>query len=134
MSKFAVLDTQLTDEVHIISALKQMGYAVEQHEIAARLNGYSRDDHKLANVIVRQHQADPLRVLTFGDVGFLRESSGNYKVIIDDYHPENVSRFVGQVKQGYAEFRTLAVAKVKGYLLAGREVVDGKVKLRFSVR
>ena len=134
MSKFAELATELRDEVHIVSALKQMGYAVEQHEIAARLQGYSSDDRKVANIIVRKHSPDPLRVLTFGDVGFLKESSGNYKVIIDDYHPENVSRFVGQVKQEYQAARQIATAKVKGYLLRSREMVGTKLQLRFAVR
>ena len=74
-------------------------------------------------------------------VGFGRDETGVFQAIIDDldrkYTDLNES-WLGRVAQTYKERQTMAVAKTKGYVFRGREVVQTpqgpKVQLRFAVR
>lgn len=75
------------------------------------------------------------------DIGFVRDASGVFRAVIDDmdrdYHRFD-SAWIGRLTQTYKEKQTMAVARAKGYVFKGREVVDTpqgkKVQLRFAVR
>ena len=74
-------------------------------------------------------------------VGFGRDETGVFQAVIDDLD-RKCSGFdeswLGRVAQGYKERQTMAVAKTKGYVFRGREIVQTpqgpKVQLRFAVR
>ena len=67
--------------------------------------------------------------------------AGIYQAVIDDmdrdYHGLNAG-WLSRVTQTYKEKQTMAVARAKGYVFKGREVIDTpqgkKVQLRFAVR
>ncbi len=134
MSKYAELKTEMREQCHLAAALRSLGFTIETHATPQALYGY-RDDVRpeRADVIIRrQHTGDRAS----NDVGFVRGADGSYRAIISDYDGRHkfCNAWLGQVKQAYTEQRTLAVAKSKGYVFRGREVVDGKVKLLFAVR
>jgi hypothetical protein len=55
-----------------------------------------------------------------------------------DEHRGYGAKWLGRVQQGYKEKQTLAMARARGYILKGREVIEtseGKqVRLQFVVR
>jgi len=74
-------------------------------------------------------------------VGFGRDEAGAFQAVID-YLDRKCSglneSWLGRVAQSYKERQTMAVAKTKGYVFRGREIVQTpqgpKVQLRFAVR
>jgi len=137
MSKYVVLRTVLTDEAHLIGALRDLGYEPEVHPDAAALFGYMGDERpERANIIVRRNQLDSAS----NDIGFSRNSSGTYGAVLSEYD-RGIGfneAWLGKVSQAYKERQTLAVARSKGYVLRAREVIDtpqGKrIRLQFAVR
>jgi hypothetical protein len=74
------------------------------------------------------------------DIGFARDSSGVYQAIISEYD-RGIGfdeTWLGRVAQIYKERQTMAVAKAKGYVFKGKEVIDTpqgkKIQLRFAMR
>jgi hypothetical protein len=74
------------------------------------------------------------------DIGFARDGSGVYQAIISEYD-RGIGfddSWLGRVAQTYKERQTMAVAKAKGYVFKGREVVNTpqgkKIQLRFALR
>ncbi len=89
-----------------------------------------------AHIIIRRRQLDSAS----NDIGFARDGSGVYRAIISEYD-RGIGfneAWLGRVAQSYKERQTMAVAKAKGYVFRGREVVETpqgkKVQLRFAVR
>ena len=73
------------------------------------------------------------------DIGFARDGSGVYRAIIREYD-RGIGfndAWIGRLSQAYKERQTMAVAKAKGYVFKGREVINApqgkKVQLRFAV-
>ena len=86
-------------------------------------------------IIPREQLRDAL-----APVGFGRDGSGVFQAVIDDLDRKCTGlneSWLGRVAQTYKERQTLAVAKTKGYVFRGREVVQTpqgrKVQLRFAV-
>jgi hypothetical protein len=137
MSKYSVNQTVLREEKYLVEALKEMGYQAEIHAEGAQLNSYYSDQEgKVANIIIRRNQ---LRG-TYGDIGFARQPDGRLTLLadeLDQYHGYG-AKWLGQVQQLYKEKQTLAMARSKGYILKGREVVQTKegqqVRLQFATR
>ena len=89
-----------------------------------------------AHIIIRRRQLDSAS----NDIGFARDGSGVHRAIISEYD-RGIGfneAWLGRVAQSYKERQTMAVAKAKGYVFRGREVVETpqgkKVQLRFAVR
>ena len=137
MSKYEVSTITLAEECHLVGALKDLGYEPEIHPSGAALVGYMGDERsERAHVIIRRRQLDSAS----NDIGFARDGSGVYRAVISEY-----DRGIGfnqawldRIAQSYKERQTMAVAKAKGYVFRGREVVETaqgkKVQLRFAVR
>jgi hypothetical protein len=77
----------------------------------------------------------------FGALGFGRDEARVFHAVIDDLDRKCSGldeSWLGRVAQAYKERQTMAVAKTKGYVFRGREVVQTaqgpKVQLRFAVR
>ena len=137
MSKYSVNQTVLREEKYLVDALKEMNYEVEVHPEGASLNSYYSDQEaKLANVIIRRQYLPR----AYGDIGFARQPNSQFAVVqdeLDQYHGYG-PKWLGRVQQIYKEKQTLAMAKVKGYTLKGREVIESsegqQVRLQFVAR
>ena len=134
MSKYAEFSTELTEEKHLVTALEAMGYTVECHQEPVNLYGYHGDKRAdTANVIVRRQFIGSAS----NDLGFVRDNpKAPYRAIISNFDRGHFTNaWLGKLKQGYTEARTMAVAKQRGYLFQKREVTDkGEVRLLFAVR
>ena len=137
MSKYGETQTVLSEEKYLVEALKDMGYQVEVHAQGARLKSYySEQEEKVANIIIRREQLPG----AYGDVGFARQPDGRLALITDelDEHRGYGTKWLGRVQQLYKEKQTLAMARDKGYILKGREVIQTsegqQVRLQFAAR
>ena len=137
MSKYGLTQTVLREEKYLVEALKEMGYEIEVHPEGAQLNSYySEQEGKLANIVIRRQH---LRG-AYGDIGFARQPDGRLTLIadeLDQYHGYG-TKWLGRVQQLYKEKQTLAMARARGYILKGREVINTsegqQVRLQFAVR
>jgi hypothetical protein len=137
MSKYVEMSTALTDERYLVEALRELGYEPEVCREGAALIGYMGDERaERAQIIIRRRYLDSAS----NDIGFARDGNGVYRAIISEYD-RGIGfddAWIGRVAQAYKERQTMAVAKAKGYVFKGREVIDTpqgkKVQLRFAVR
>jgi len=74
------------------------------------------------------------------DIGFARDSTGVFRALISEYD-RGIGfddGWLGRLAQIYKERQTMAVAKAKGYVFKGKDVIDTpqgkKIQLRFAVR
>ena len=137
MSKYLEMATALTDERYLVEALQELGYESEVGREGKALIGYLGDERaERAHIIIRRRQLKSAS----NDIGFARDGSGVYRAIISEYDRGLGfdDTWLGRVSQAYKERQTMAVAKAKGYIFKGREVVNTpqgkKVQLRFTVR
>jgi hypothetical protein len=74
------------------------------------------------------------------DIGFARTPDGRYVARLSEYDQQIGfnQKWLNRVHQIYKEKQTIAVAKAKGYIFKGREVVKTdqgeRIQLRFAVR
>ena len=89
-----------------------------------------------AHVIIRRAQLDSAS----NDIGFVRGKDGRYQAILSDYDRSigYGNQWLGKVHQHYKESQTLAVAKSKGYIFRGKEVIQTpngpQIRLQFVAR
>jgi hypothetical protein len=137
MSKYNEMRTVLSHEGYLIETLREMGYAPEVCAEGAALFGYMGDERsERAEIIIRRRRLDSAS----NDIGFRRDESGVYRAIISEYD-RGIGfdeAWLGRIAQAYKERQTMAVAKAKGYVFQGRQVIETpqgkKVQLRFAVR
>lgn len=137
MSKYLELTTAVTDERYLIEALRELGYEPEVCREGRALIGYMGDERaEGAQIIIRRRQLDSAS----NDIGFACDGSGVYRAIISEYD-RGIGfddAWLGRLFQAYKERQTMAIAKAKGYIFRGREVINTpqgkKVQLRFAVR
>ena len=137
MSKYGETQTVLREEKYLVEALKEMGYEVEVHPEEVQLNSYySEQEAKVGNIVIRRQH---LRGAC-GDIGFARQPDGQLAMIKDelDGHRGYGAKWLGRVQQVYKEKQTLAMARARGYILKGREVIETsegqQVRLQFVAR
>ena len=137
MSKYMELRTKLTEEQYLVEALRELGYTPEVCREGTPLVGYMGDERaERAQIVIRRRQLDSAS----NDIGFARDGSGVYQAIISEYD-RGIGfddAWLGRIAQTYKERQTMAVAKAKGYVFKGREVINTpqgkKIQLRFAVR
>ena len=137
MSKYVELRTSLTDERYLVEALRELGYEPEVCREGRPLVGYLGDQRaERAHIIVPRGQLDSAS----NEIGFARDNGGVYQAIVSEYD-RGVGfddAWLGRVVQVYKERQTMAVAKAKGYVFKGKEVIHTpqgkKIQLRFAVR
>ena len=137
MSKYVELRTSVTDERYLVEALQELGYQPEVCREGRSLvgyRGYKRDEQ--AQIIIPRRQLDSAS----NDIGFARDKSGVYQAIVSEYD-RGIGfddAWLGRLVQVYKERQTMAVAKTKGYVFKGKDVIDTpqgkKIQLRFAVR
>lgn len=90
MSKYLVVELEITEGSHIVQALEEMGVpkeCIEVHETPRALYGYQNDmRNEKANIIVRKENVRKY----FGagapnDLGFERMSNGKYRAVVSAY-------------------------------------------------
>jgi hypothetical protein len=137
VSKFVQLSTTLTDERYLVEALRELGYEPEVCREGKQLFGYLGDERaERAQIIIPRTQLDSAS----NDIGFARDGSSVYQALISEYD-RGIGfddAWLGRLAQVYKERQTMAVAKAKGYVFKGREVINTphgkKIQLRFAVR
>ena len=137
MSKYVELRTSVTDERYLVEALRELGYEPEVCREGRPLVGYVGDERaERAHVIIPRGQLDSAS----NEIGFARDNGGLYQAIVSEYD-RGIGfddAWLGRVVQVYKERQTMAVAKAKGYVFKGKEVIHTpqgkKIQLRFAVR
>lgn len=137
MSKYAEMQTVLADEMFLVQALGDLGFAPEVAVEGRSLVGYMGDGRpEKATIIIRRHQLDSAS----NDIGFARGLDGTFRAIISEYDRSIGfdDAWLGRLAQIYKERQSMSVARSKGYVFKGREVIQtpqGKtVRLCFAVR
>ena len=138
MSQYEELTTTMNDQQFLVEAVEQMGYRPEVLSQGGPLRGYGGVAwNRPVQVVIPK---DQLRG-ALAAVGFGRDSAGVFQAVIDDMDRQYTGldqSWLGRVAQAYKEKQTMAVARSKGYVFRGREVVQTpqgpKVQLRFAVR
>ena len=138
MSQYEELKTTMTDQQYLVEALTEMGYKPEVQTDGTALKGYGGVTwNRPVQIIIPRAQ---LRG-ALAAVGFGRDETGVFQAVIDDLDRQYGgldASWLGRVAQCYKERQTMAVAKTKGYVFRGREVIQTpqgpKVQLRFAVR
>jgi hypothetical protein len=137
VSAYGEYVTTLCEQQFLVEGLHQMGYTIEVHDNGAPLFGYHGDERpERAHVVIRRSQLDSAS----NDIGFVRGTDGRFRAILSEYD-RNIGyddRWLGKVHQHYKEQQTLAVAKAKGYIFRGKEIVQTasgpQIRLRFVAR
>ena len=137
MSKYDSFQTTLTEEGALVAALKALGYPVEIHTQPMPLFGYHGDERpERAHIIIRRNHLD----CASNDIGFVRNADGQFSAILSEYDRSIGfdQKWLNRVHQRYKEERTLAMARQRGYVLRGRQVIQTEqgeqVKLLFGMR
>ncbi len=138
MSKFEHLRTTVTEGEYLVDALRELGYAPVVDWNGQTLHGYGGVVWpERAQVVIPRAQLHG----ALADAGFVRDEAGVYQAVIDDMDRRYSGlddAWIGRVTQTYKEKQTMAVARAKGYVFKGREVIETphgkKVHLRFAVR
>jgi uncharacterized protein DUF1257 len=137
LSKYQELETKVTEERFLIEALQELGYRPDVCPEGRFLIGYRGDErHERAHVIIPRQQLD----CASNDIGFARDATRVFRALISEYD-RGIGfddAWLGRLAQIYKERQTMAIAKAKGYLFKGKEVVETpqgkKIHLRFAVR
>ena len=130
MSAYHTQRTIYKDKDCVVEALGEMGYTnVEIHEVAQNLIGYHGDTRpQKANIIVRRQYVGRAA----NDLGFVKQADGTYSAIVSDYDSgKHNTTWMTALKVAYTEKCDMKTARKNGLHFLGREVVNGKVRLRF---
>jgi hypothetical protein len=137
VSRYEELQTKITEKPFLIEALQELGYQPDVCPEGRFLVGYRGDQRQeRAQVIIPRRQLG----CASNDIGFARDSTGVFRALISEYD-RGIGfdeAWLGRLAQIYKERQTMAVAKAKGYVFKGKEVIDTpqgkKIQLRFAVR
>jgi hypothetical protein len=137
LSKYMECQTVIGDRKFLVAALAELGYHVEVHPEGAALFGYEgRERPERAHVIIRRKELSPAS----NDIGFARSAEGRFVALLSEYDQQigYDRKWLAKVQQIYKEKQTIAMARAKGYVFQGREVVETaggqQIRLRFGVR
>ena len=136
MSKYTTVATEFKDVESLVQALHEIGYtAATFHETAQNLYGYQGDQRtQTAEVIVRRSTKGGLGSAS-NDLGFKRNSQGNYEALISEYDQGFLGRdFVPRLQDAYAEINTKKTALIQGLRFVQKTVNElGEIQLEFAV-
>jgi len=137
VSAYGEFETTIREQRFLVEALAEMGYMAEVHPDGAALFGYRGDERpERAHVIIRRAQLDSAS----NDIGFARGTDGRFRAILSEYDRGigYDEKWLGKVHQHYKEKQTMAVARAKGYVFRGKEVVQTpngpQIRLQFVAR
>lgn len=139
MSRYRKQTTACKDKEVLIDALVDMGYKrehIEVHETAQQLIDFQgKPTHYLdsngdkANIIVRRKHVGGAA----NDLGFkFNAETGTYDAIISNYDSsKHNAKWIAGLKTNYNERGLAKTLKKQGFKYLGKEVVDGKIQIRY---
>ena len=130
MSAYSELKSIYKDRDCLVAALNEQGYTtVETHDEAVALCGYHGDlREQKANVIVRRRYVGGAS----NDLGFVKKEDGTYSAIVSDYDSsKHNTKWFTDLKDKYLDKVTTKEAKKKGLILHSRQVVNGKLVVKY---
>jgi hypothetical protein len=130
LSAYHYQKTCYKDRDALVEALGEMGYKiVEVHDDAQNLVGYQGDTRaQKANIIVRRQYISGAA----NDLGFVKQDDGTYSAIVSAYDSSrHNAAWMVKLKVAYTEKCDMKTARKNGLHFLGREVVNGKVRLKF---
>lgn len=135
MSNFRTQSTEMNDAKCLEDTLRGLGYKPSVSETEQNVRGHYNETRK-ATIILKKED-----LKTGADVGFSKDSKGNYTVVADTWvlnqNKFKLEDFVKKVTTGYAVTKAKRIALQNGFEFLGmKEVtVNGKVhtKLQFVV-
>lgn len=134
MSEYVQIGLKMNDADCIKSALKELGYVFEEHEVAQNLHGYTGDVRsQKANIIVRRQNVGAAS----NDIGFVKNDKGYYDMIISEYDQRaaGAKKIREELQQTYAKFKVMKQAKKMGYRLKSTKVDEnGRMKIKVMGR
>lgn len=130
MSVSRSYQTDLKDQGLLVRALERMGMKpTVQNPAAIRGDRYETSSQKCDVVLKREDNNRK------ADIGFAKTKLGTYEVVTDTYvnRDLNLEKFSVQVKQQYTAAQARQLAKKAGLAIIGEKVVNGEIKMQFSV-
>ena len=138
MSKYDQFATVMKNEALLIESLQSLGHKVEVYKEGTTIRGAFGDLlPEPVHVVIRGWTLKGDRV---SDIGFSRLPDGSYRAHLNDIDQGRGygTRWLGRVQQAYKERHTILMARQRGYVFRGREVIQTEkgeqVKLLFGVR
>lgn len=129
MSSFRQQTTEINDAKCLEETLKKMGYKPEVSETKQNVRGHYNESRK-AEIILKKED-----LKEGGDVGFAKDSKGNFSIVTDTYvmrNGFNLEKFTKEVKQEYARTKVRKTASVAGLTFIGEtKTKDGGFKMQF---
>jgi hypothetical protein len=131
ISKYAKSTTEFTDGDLLVEALRSMGYEVEQHTQAEKLNGWL--DNSKAEIILRKGNLAGAHA----DIGFrLNAKTGTYTMLADEDDMRNYGygrAWQTKIKATYREAQTIQTATQRLGLrfVDSYKLDDGRTQLKF---
>jgi hypothetical protein len=134
MSKIAQVGTEIRDAACLITVLKKQFKEVESHSTSQPLVGYDREDKKSAQIIVRKKD---LGQHSFSDLGFARNTKGNYDCLIADfaYHRHFNQKWLDTVARDCSVEKSMRIMNERECELTGpaETLANGDVRMTFRV-
>ena len=130
MSAYATLETIYKDRDCLVAALAEQGYTtVEVHDEAQALVDYHGDMRtQKANIIVRRQYVGG----SSNDLGFVKKEDGTYAAIVSDFDSlKHDTKWFAGLKRSYTDKVTTKAAKKMGLILHSRQVVNGKLIVKY---
>lgn len=117
--------------IYTCSALNELGYKYEEHEIPQSLYGFQGDERQQkANIIIRRSDVGSAS----NDIGFVK-SGDKYNVIISEYDQRLYGKkFGNHLTQLYAKYKFIKQAKKMGYTIKSQKEENGRIKIRVMGR
>lgn len=111
MSSFRAQETNINDQKCLEETLTKMGYKPVSSTEKQNVRGHYNETRK-AEVILKKED-----LKEGGDVGFTKDSKGNFSIVTDTYvmrNGFNLDKFTKEVKQQYAETKIRKTALANG--------------------
>jgi hypothetical protein len=129
MSSFRQTQTEINDAKCLEDALKQMGYKPSVSSEKQAVRGHYNESRKAEIVLKKEDLKEG------GDVGFSKDSKGNFSIVTDTYvmrNGFNLEKFTKDVKQKYAEVKIRKQASAAGLTFLKKiDTQNGGFKLQF---
>lgn len=130
MSSFRSQETQINDQKCLEDTLKGMGYKPSVSTEKQNVRGHYNESRK-AEIVLKKEDLNE-----GGDVGFSKDSKGNFAITVDTYvmrNGFNLEKFTKDVKARYAETKVKKVAQASGMTFLRKiDNGNGSFKLQFS--
>lgn len=129
MSSFRQQTTDINDAKCLEDTLKSMGYKPSVSSEKQAVRGHYNESRKAEIVLKKEDLKEG------GDVGFSKDSKGNFSIVTDTYvmrNGFNLEKFTKEVKQKYAETKIRRVAAQQGMTFLRKvDMPNGGYKMQF---